>query len=76
MTGGVDGDAGRAIEEHIAVDVLDEGTGGIGNDEWITAGIGGRNDARVAGDQCPGIRTRKGRDDLRPYLLFQRVPPG
>src|SRR5688572_5370890 len=58
--GRVHGDAGRAIEEAVAVDVFDDGAFAAGDDERIVAGIRRRDELRVLLDDC--LRLRAGED--------------
>ena len=81
--GRVDGDAGRAVEKAIAVDVLDDRALAAGDDERIVARVGRRHEFLVAFDDRPGLRARKRRVDFRGlhagsayfffYFFFQRV---
>ena len=51
MTGGIDGDAGGAVEKDVAVDVLDGAPTAARHDERIRARIRRRHDRGVAIDQ-------------------------
>ena len=61
VPGGVDGDAGGAIEEPVAVHVLDDGALAAGHDEGIVARVRRRHDVRVALDDGLRLGTGKGR---------------
>ena len=65
VAGGVDGDAGGAIEEQVAVDVLDDGAGAAGHDEGIAARVGRRHDLAVALDDGFGFGAGQGGLDQR-----------
>ena len=62
MAGRVDGDAGGAVEEHVAVHVLDGGAVAPGDDERIAAGVGRRDHLAVALDDR--LRLRAGQRGL------------
>ena len=51
--GRVDRDAGGAVEEAIAVDVLDDGPFAAGDDERVVARVGRRHEPGVALDDAP-----------------------
>ena len=55
VAGGVDGDAGGAVEEHVAVDVLDGGAVAARHDERIAARVRRRDDLAVALDDGLGF---------------------
>ena len=62
--GRVDRDAGGAIEEAVAVDVLDHRPFAAGDHERIVARVGGRDVLRVALDDRPGLRAGQRRPDV------------
>ena len=57
VSGGVDGNAGRTVEEAIAVDVFDDGAGSAGHDEGIAARVRRRHEPLVPFNECRGVRT-------------------
>ena len=57
VAGGVDGDAGGAVEKQVAVDVLDDGAGAARHDKGIAAGVRRRDDLAVALDDGFGFGT-------------------
>ncbi len=65
MAGGVDGDAGGEVEELVAVDVFDAAAEAAFDGERITAGVAGRKQGFVAGNDLPGVGAGQGADDLR-----------
>ena len=62
--GRVDGDAGGAVEEPIAVDVLDHRAFAARDHERIVAGVGRRHELRVALDDRLGLRAGQRRLDV------------
>ena len=88
MAGGVDGNPGGAVEEHVAVDILHHRAFAALNDERITACVGWRDDDGVACDDRCGLGAGQsgfdpwsiGHDLGGPegphYFRFHRVPPG
>ena len=58
VAGRGDGDAGRAVEEDVAVDVLDERAFPARHHERVVARVGRRDDLRVALDERLRPRTR------------------
>ena len=62
--GRVDRDAGGAIEEAIAVDVLDDRPFASRNDERIVARVGRRDELRVLVDDRLGLGARQGGLDV------------
>ena len=77
--GGVDRDAGRAVEEDVAVDVLDDGAFAAGDDERIVARVGRRHELRVLLDDRLGLRAGQRSLDVRGVFivvvtLSSRVP--
>ncbi len=64
VSGRVDGDAGGAVEELVAVDVLDDGAFTAGHHQRIAAGVGRRHRLGVAGDDRLGVRAGQGRHKL------------
>src|SRR5688500_5433692 len=65
VAGGIDGNAGGAVEKAVAVDILDDRAGAARHDEWIAARIGRRDDFAVTFDDGFGFGTRKGGLDRR-----------
>ena len=83
VAGGVDGDAGGAVEEDVAVDVLHGGAAAPGHHERIAAGVGRRHHLAVALDDRPGLGARQRGLELwrvhrlsSRHLRFHRVPCG
>ena len=58
MAGRCNGDAGSAVEEDVAVDVLDERAFAARHDERVVTRVGGRDDLRVTLDERLRPRTR------------------
>ena len=67
--GGIDRDAGRAVEKDVAVDVLDDGAFAAGDDERIVARVGRRHEFRVLLDDRPGLRARRRSLDVRGVFI-------
>lgn len=59
MAGGGDGDAGREVEEQIAVHVLDHRPAAPGHHQRIAPGVGRRHDPLIPFQQCAGLRSRQ-----------------
>ena len=59
MAGGVDGNAGRAIEKRVAIDIFDGRAGSPRDDERIAARVRRRDDSAVAIDEGFGVGTWK-----------------
>jgi hypothetical protein len=59
VAGRVHRDPGGAIEEAVAVHVLDDGPLAAGDDERVVAGVGGGDELRVAVDERLGLRPRQ-----------------
>ena len=57
VAGGVDRDARRAVEEHVAVHVLDHRPGAALDDQRVAARVRRRDDRAIALDNRPGART-------------------
>ncbi len=65
VPGARDRDAGGAVEEQVAVDVLDDGALAAGHDEGIVARVGRRHAGLVARDDGGGLRAGQGHLDIR-----------
>src|SRR6267142_4404979 len=79
MPGGGDRDAGRAVQEHVAVDNLDGSAGASGDDQRIVTRVGRGDSLTVALDDGARLRAGQLGPDIRNgrgYFRFQRVPPG
>ena len=61
----VDGDAGGAIEEAVAIHVLDDGALAAGDDERIVAGVRRRDELAIAIDDGLGLRAWQRGLDVR-----------
>jgi hypothetical protein len=78
MPGGIYCDPGGAVEELIAVDVLDDRARAARHHEWITTRIRGRDDFAVAFYDRFGFGTREGCLDRRlvhTVMLVQAIRP-
>ena len=71
VAGRVDGDAGGAIEEQVAVDVLDDRAGAARHHERIAARVRRRHDLAVALDDGLGLGPgQRGLDQRRVHTLI------
>ena len=59
VAGGGYGDAGGEVEELVAIHVLDHDAASALGDQRIGAGVGGRDEAVIVGDDAPGIGAGK-----------------
>src|SRR3990170_7738619 len=65
MAGGVDGDAGREVEEEVAVDVLDRQALAANRHDRVRPRQARRGPGLVEFDMRPRLRAGKLRDDVR-----------
>jgi hypothetical protein len=71
VTRGVDRDARGAVEEHVAVNILNGSATTTRHHEGIAAGVRGRDDLAVAFDDGPGLGAgKRGFDDGRSHTVI------
>ena len=65
VSGGVDRDPGREVEEQVAVHIFDHGTGTASHDQRIDSRVGTGNELGIAREKALGRRAGQGRAKLR-----------
>ena len=78
VAGARDGDAGRAVEEDVAIHVLHDRALAFRHHERVVARVGRGHARAIPRDDLRGLRTGQRRLDVRDsgHLRFQRVPAG
>ncbi len=69
MSGGIDGDTGRAIQEDVPVHVFDHRAFAARDDQRITPGIRGRDDGRISSDDGSSVGTGQCRLEMRSFAF-------